>query len=488
MPFPKPTLFCSLGLLLALPCASFATPPVASTSVVLQPGSKPSTTNESSESSDFVSGLAKRDTLLGDMAGLRPFLSKFGISLTIQETSELLGNVSGGVRQGFEYDGLTQATLQLDTERAFGLHGGTFNISALQLHGRNLSAENLDSLQTASGIEADRSTRLWELWYEQSLLDDHLSVKVGQQSLDQEFMVSQDALLFVNTMFGWPMLPSADLPAGGPAYPLSALGVRVKWQATDSLTLMAGVFNGSPVSDLNGDSQAINASGLSFPLHGGVLAIAELQYSYPAIGGMVSASGPQPLAGVYKLGVWYDSEDFADQEVDNTGTPLASPASTGNPRNHRGDYAFYAVIDQSIWNDPNDSDADRGVSFFTRVMGAPEEDRNLIDISANAGFTFHEPIPGRGDDTLGIGMGYAKVSDSASGADKDTAFFNGGYNPVQGSEEFVELTYQYQLTPWCQVQPDIQYVIDPGGGVSNQFTGHRVKNEAVIGVRMNVQF
>jgi porin len=128
------------------------------------------------------------------------------------------------------------------------------------------------------------------------------------------------------------------------------------------------------------------------------------------------------------------------------------------------------------------------VSFFTRVMGAPEEDRNLIDISANAGFTFHEPIPGRGDDTLGIGMGYAKVSDSASGADKDTAFFNGGYNPVQGSEEFVELTYQYQLTPWCQVQPDIQYVIDPGGGVSNQFTGHRVKNEAVIGVRMNVQF
>jgi porin len=296
MPFPKPTLFCSLGLLLALPCASFATPPVASTSVVLQPGSKPSTTNESSESSDFVSGLAKRDTLLGDMAGLRPFLSKFGISLTIQETSELLGNVSGGVRQGFEYDGLTQATLQLDTERAFGLHGGTFNISALQLHGRNLSAENLDSLQTASGIEADRSTRLWELWYEQSLLDDHLSVKVGQQSLDQEFMVSQDALLFVNTMFGWPMLPSADLPAGGPAYPLSALGVRVKWQATDSLTLMAGVFNGSPVSDLNGDSQAINASGLSFPLHGGVLAIAELQYSYPAIGGMVSASGPQPLA------------------------------------------------------------------------------------------------------------------------------------------------------------------------------------------------
>ena len=55
--------------------------------------------------------------------------------------------------------------------------------------------------------------------------------KIGQQSLDQEFIVSQNALLFVNTMFGWPMVPSADLPGGGPAYPLSALGVRLRGAA-----------------------------------------------------------------------------------------------------------------------------------------------------------------------------------------------------------------------------------------------------------------
>ena len=480
-------MFCSIGLLFAFLGSSFATPPVAATSVVVQPGSNSSAVNEPGQTSDFLSGLAKRDTLLGDMAGLRPFLSRFGISLTIQETSEVLGNVSGGVRQGFEYDGLTQATLQLDTERAFGLHGGTFNISGLQLHGRNLSTENLDTLQTASGIEADRATRLWELWYQQSFLNDKMDVKIGQQSLDQEFMVS-NRLLFVNTMFGWPMLPSADLPGGGPAYPLSALGVRLRWHATDSLTLLAGLFNGSPVSDLNGDSQAINASGLSFPLHGGVLAIAELQYSYPAVGSMVTTDQSQPLSGVYRLGFWYDSEDFADQEVDNTGVPLASPASTGNPRNHRGDYAFYAVVDQAIWNDPNDEDADRGVSFFARAMGSPEEDRNLIDISVNSGFTFHEPIRGRGDDTLGLGMGYAKVSDSAADSDRDTAFFTGSYYPVRGSEEFVELTYQYQLAPWCQLQPDFQYVFDPGGGVANPTSDRRVKNEAVLGIRMNVQF
>ncbi|HEY1795297.1 MAG TPA: carbohydrate porin, partial [Stellaceae bacterium] len=168
----------------------------------------------------FLNNLERTNFLLGDMWGVRPLLSQYGMSFALQETSEVLGNVTGGFRQGAEYDGLTQMALQLDTKRAFGWYGGLFNVSALQIHGRNLSADNLGTLQTASGIESDRATRLWELWYDQKMLpEDRLSVRIGQQSLDQEFMVSQNALLFVNTMFGWPMVPSADMPGGGPAYP-----------------------------------------------------------------------------------------------------------------------------------------------------------------------------------------------------------------------------------------------------------------------------
>src|SRR6202034_1908140 len=138
--------------------------------------------------------------------GLRPWLARNGMTLTLTETSEVLGNISGGVRRGFEYDGLTTATFQLDTARAWGWDGGTFDASALQIHGRNLSADNLDTLQTASGIEADRATRLWELWYQQKFADANIDVKIGQQSLDQEFMISSNALLFVNTSFGWPVV------------------------------------------------------------------------------------------------------------------------------------------------------------------------------------------------------------------------------------------------------------------------------------------
>ena len=54
---------------------------------------------------------------------------------------------------------------------------------------------------------------------------------------------------------------------------------------------------------------------------------------------------------------------------------------------------------------------------------------------------------------------------------------------------FVELTYQYQLTPWCQLQPDFQYVFNPGGGIPNPASpGSRVKDEAVIGIRANILF
>ena len=360
----------------------------------------------------FLSGIERSNYLLGDMWGLRPLLSRYGMTLALQETSEVLGNVTGGSRQGFLYDGLTQATLQLDTQRAFGWYGGTFNASALQIHGRNLSAENLLTLQTASGIEADRATRLWELWYQQKFLEgDKLDAKIGQQSLDQEFMVSQNAAFFINTMFGWPLLPSTDLPGGGPAYPLSAPGVRFRVHPADALTFLAGVFSGSPVLKDVGDPQKQNPSGTSFPWNGTLL-IAEAQYAYPSLGTMLYADQPEPLARVYRLGVWYDTKQFADQQIDNTGLSLANPASSGIPRMHRGDFAFYAVADQMIRQHPADSD--HNLNLFTRPMGSPLGDRNLIDFSLNAGICLHEPFPHRDQDTFGVGMGYGHVSGRAA--------------------------------------------------------------------------
>ena len=437
----------------------------------------------------FMDGINRSNALLGDMWRLRTKLSQHGVSLEVQETSEYLGNTSGGTKRGFEYDGLTQVLGQLDTQRAFGHYGGLFTMSLLNIHGKNLSTDNLQSLQTASGIESNRATRLWELWYDQKLLDeDRLDIKIGQQSLDQEFMVSTNSLYFVNTMFGWQMLPSADMPGGGPAYPLSALGARISTRPVNGVTILAGVFNGSPIKHDNGtDPQMQNRHGTSFPLHDGRLYIAELQFSYPVLGSMVEPGQSQPLGWTYRVGAWYNTNNFSDVRRDQNGMSLADPASSGLEQTHHFNYAAYAVADQLVWRDA--SYPDRTVAIFGRIMGTPLKDRNLIDLSVNAGVVFRSPLRNRPADTFGLGIGYARVSSQISQLDQDTAQVNRTRGPIRSNEKFVELTYQYQLKPWIQLQPDMQYVFNPGAGIARPDAPNaRIKNELVIGIRTNISF
>jgi len=466
---------------------ALATPPDANVdSSGMDSTAEPDTTIKA-ETDNQWTGTWGRSTLLGDIYGLRSALAKYGVTFGLTETSELLGNVTGGINKGFTYDGLTTATVQVDTNKAFGLPGGTFNASALQVHGRNLSAANLDSLQTASGIEADTGTRLWELWYQQQFLDNHLDVKVGQQSLDQEFMVSTNANLFVNTMFGWAAVPSYDMPAGGPAYPLSALGVRFRAEPTNNLTVLAGVFDGNPAGTSVGDPQVADAHGTNFNLHNGALYIAELQYSVnQAAMGALDDGKSHGLPGTYKLGVWYNDEKFADLRYGTDGLPLVSPNSNGQAILHPGDYSIYAVADQMIWRP--DPDGVRNLNVFARLMGAPG-DRNELSFSANLGLVLKAPFEQRDNDSAGIALGYVKVGHALVGSDEDAAAINGGYSPVRNSETFVEATYQYQVNQWWQIQPDIQYVFNPGAGIVNSNEpSEKIKNELVIGVRTNITF
>jgi porin len=475
-----------LALALAGPFAALAGPPPLAVPVTSEPGA------QASDPFAFLENLNRSNYFLGDLFGLRPWLSGRGMSLAIQETSEYLGNASGGIAQGGAYDGLTQAVLQLDTQRAFGHPGGLFNASLLHIHGTNLSATNLATLQTASGIEADRGLRLWEFWYDQRLLEeDRLDVRIGQQSVDQEFIVSPNALLFVNTMFGWPALPSYDLPGGGPAYPLSVPGLRVRWRPVNALNVLLGVFNGSPVKDNQGDPQRQDAHGTTFPMNGGTLTFLELQYVDPALGGMVYPGEAAPLARTYRIGAWYDSQRFDDLRHDAAGLSLADPAS-GAPATHRGNLSVYAVADQMLWR--SGGDPNHTLNAFLRAMGTPYADRNLVAFSLNAGLVLHEPFRNRADDTLGIGVGSLRVSSQAAGLDRDTAAYAqaaglAGYYPVRCSESYLEITYQYQAHPWWQIQPDLQYVWNPGGGlVDSAAPTRRIRNEVVLGVRTNILF
>ncbi len=439
----------------------------------------------------FTTGLWTRGNLLGDIGGLRTALGNVGITIGLQDINEVWGNVSGGIQRGAAYDGVTLMSVGLDTQRAFGWEGGTVNVSAWNIRGRSISTDNLLNLQTVSGILAAPTTRLWEVWYQQSFLDGRFDVKLGQQSLDQEFINSQYSGLFINTMMGWPMVPSADLYAGGPAYPLSSLGVRLRGQLGGGFTALGGVFQDNPPGGpFDADSQLLGSTrwGGNFNLRTGALFIAELQYALnqPGNGDMDYGNHATGLPGTYKLGVWVDTAPFPSQRFDNTGLSLADPNTSGAPQMLRNNFSIYGVVDQMVWRPADDSP--RSVGVFARLMGAPG-DRNLINFSVNAGVVLKAPLPDRDDDSLGIGFGVAKVSPSAGGLDADTSFFSGSPFPVRGSETFIEVTYQIQATGWWQLQPDFQYVFNPGGGIQNPNNpAQRVGNEAIFGLRSIITF
>ncbi len=400
--------------------------------------------------------------LFGDMAGLRTGFDKYGIQFNATDSENLLGNYAGGVKDGTTLQGVLTLGLDVDLGKAFGLQGGSFHVTALQIHGRPLTPYYLDNLNAANGNEAEDATRLWELWVDQQFLNDKFDIKIGQQSIDNEFITSSNSGIFVNTMAGWPLIPSVDLYGGGPAYPLASLGVRLSAEPTGNVTMLAGVFDDNPGGgNFDDDAQQLDGGGTRLNLNTGALWIAEVQYS----------TKPGGLPGTYKLGGWYDSGSFPDQlAVD----------SDGNPKTDHGDYSIYGVIDQTIWQ--SKSDSSRNLNIFARIMGAPTA-QNLVSFSVNGGVTLAAPLPGRDNDTAGIDFGLGHVSSAAANLDRASGLKR------QGNEELIELTYQATVTHWLVVQPDLQYIFTPAGGVQDpDDPTHSIRNELVAGARAVITF
>lgn len=424
-----------------------------------------------------------RDVLSGDWGGQRSAWENQGFQFGFNYIGEFLGNPTGGTRTGAIYEGRLEMLVNLDLEKIAGWSGATIHANAYQIHGRGLSANDLGSnIFVVSNIEAERTTRLFDLWLEQQLWRGLVSIRVGQLAADDEFIVSQYASNFVNSTFGWPGITATDLPSGGPAYPLSTPGVRLKVQPTEQVTFMAAVFNGDPAGPGPGTPQSRDSGGTAFRLSDSPFAIAEASY---LLNQEKDAAG---LPGTYKLGGWYHFGHFGDQRFDNIGLSLADPASTGQPRQHHGDYGLYAVVDQLVWRVPDTKD--QGLAVFFRVAGSPS-DRNQVNFYADGGVNYKGLLPNRGDDVLGFGLAYARISDAARGLDADTRFFSGTNRPIRDYEMALEVTYRAQLAPWWTLQPDLQYVFHPGGHVPDPAdpSGLRpVRDALLLGLRTGIAF
>ena len=175
----------------------------------------------------------KTKKLTGDWKGLRTRLYERGVDFEMEYFGDLFSLVSGGLDRRTDFTGLLELELHLDANRLVGWEGAQFFIFGIGSHGNDF-LENVGSAHDVSSIAAPDTFKFLELWYEQSFLEDQLSVLLGLYDLTGEFDIRPTAQLFVNGAFG----PGQDLSEtgkNGPStFPATSLAARIKIKPTPS--------------------------------------------------------------------------------------------------------------------------------------------------------------------------------------------------------------------------------------------------------------
>ncbi len=424
----------------------------------------------------------EQDTFSGDWNGARSALADSGLQFTLQYIGEGFGVASGGVNRRTSYEGRLEFSADANLEKFMGWRGASAHVTTYSIHnsGHNV-AENVGSISDPSNIDATPTTRLFTGWFQQDF-NSLLSVRLGQLAADDEFFTSETAGGLINGTFGWGDIFAANMTNGGPAYPLAAPGARLQVNPTPETSVLVGVFSGDPVGkpcNLD-DPQLCNPHGTNFSIFGGALWIGEMQYK------VNQGEHAVGLPGVYKLGGWYATAKYPDQQfgIDGTGAVVSLGVDpTADPIQHKGDWGIYAIADQMVWRA-----GDRSMNLFVRTGFSPS-DRNLLSWYIDGGAGFKGLIPGRPADVLTFGVAYAKISGDAAAADQDALAFNGPPGFIRNYEMVFEVNYAYQVAPWWVIKPDFQYIIHPGGNVADPDDSNAaVKDAAIFGVRSTFTF
>jgi porin len=421
-----------------------------------------------------VAGAAAGDT--NDSGDVQPKVAEErapaqGVTYNFYYTHDVLANVQGGLRRGVVDQGKLEAALKIDLEKAGGWQGLTFFANGFALHntGRMLR-EYVGGINTIAAIEADPTVRLSELWLEQKLPDGKTTVRVGQLAADVEFFYSNLSAMFLQS--DWATITALNLPSGGPAYPLSTPGIRIKIDPSPNRSWLFAVFNGDPAGPGTGDPQHRNRYGLNFRVTDPAFVIGEAQFRDNA------GKEDKGLASTLKVGAWAHLGSFNDHRIANDGTLLADPAGSGVPAHRHGNNGIYGVVEQQLYR-PSGGSAESGISIYSRVSASPS-DRNLIDFYVDGGIIVAGLVSGRPEDKFGAGFIFSRFSRAAQDFDADVASFGGAAVVVRDFEANLELNYQAQVAKGWIVQPNVQFIWHP--------SGNDQRDAMIVGIRSFMQY
>ena len=331
----------------------------------------------------------------------------------------LFHNLSGGIKSGSDYIGRVHLTLSFDTEKAGLWKGGQLFINGVNAHGGVPTIEFVGDFQPISRNEATERTGLFELWYRQEI--GNTSILLGQHDMNSTFGTSVNGGNSINSAFG--MYPSI-IPNAGFAFsifPRTMPAFYVKHE-TKNITLQGAAYAGAS-NVFHEDRYNIR-----WNLKESGFFVGEVHYKN-------IENGIQK--GLYKVGVIHHTGNFTDV-TDTAGTSIAKNA-----------YGLYLIADHMLIQEGKKDD--QGLGVFIEYGYSPGK-HNLIDHFIAGGLVYKGLIPSRNEDKLFIGYLNSSINNDIP---IGTEFSENGRG-------ILELNYALKLGNHFTIQPDFQYIINPG--------------------------
>lgn len=389
------------------------------------------------------------DRLLGDMAGVRTALEESGVDLTMKYTGNVWSNVSGGIKRGTVYLDNLDIILDVDGEKAYGLEGSSARIYFLNNNGGNINSYsgNIEGVDNIDTFPYPSAFRLYELWLQQEFMAGKISALAGLYDLNSEFFHSEMAANFLK--------PTAEVSQeiaqtgqNGPSiFPVTSLGARLKIRPTQSSYLQVAVVDGEP-----GNADRPQNTTIDFEDDDGVLSVVELGY--------IPNASEEGAMNKLAVGLWRYSKPFDDLiDVDDEGNPRKS-ASQG----------VYGIASYRFFETKNGEH----IGAFVRG-GIGDGDIGQTKWSYASGIVAGGWVPARPEGEFGF------LATQSYNGDKYMAAQAANATPADRNEYGFELYYRDMLTPYMSIQPDMQYIINPG-------IRPNLDNAFLLGLRSGIVF
>ena len=397
---------------------------------------------------DYSGDFWTRPALTGDWGGVRQDLMNKGIQFNLSLTQVIQGNAVGGSTNDWYYMGNLRYEIKVDTGHAGLWPGGLLVLRGETQYGRSDNLEtgalmpaNMNSLYP---MPNEQTTCLTEAYYVQAFAP-WGAVTFGKYSpRDNNVFAHDETTQFMNVAMNINPVIATTLP-------LNALGMGVIIRPVDWFTLTTMLIDSEGTA---------SRSGFDTAFEGGTTVTQTAEFTIHPFG----LEGHQRISWS-----WSDKQRT---QLGGNGWLVLQSLITGNPPDPTAinttsdDWCIYYDFDQYIYRVPDTKDG--GLGVFGR-FGLTNGKANPIKYFYSLGVAGKGLIETREQDTFGVGYYYIALSDNLP-------------KPIAMNardESGIEMYYNFEITPWLHVTPDIQ-IIQPAN--------KNADTTVVAGIRMKMEF